>query len=122
MTQRCAPLMSMDQLHDLEDSLGGETALCKGFVSNYVEMWTGRFQRLSNAIRAEDLDDAMDAALSLCTSSHMVGAKRLEQCAEELIRLLRTGCLQQASMALPSIGLCGSQTVRRLVEEYVSSA
>lgn len=122
MTQRCAPLMSLDQLHDLEDSLGGEAAVCKGFVSNYVDMWTGRFQRLSTAIGSEDLDAAMDAALSLCTSSHMVGATRLEQCAEELIGMLRAGCLHQASMALPSLGQCGRQTVRQLVEKYVKRA
>ncbi|NVM94391.1 Hpt domain-containing protein [Arthrobacter wenxiniae] len=122
MTRRCPPLMSLGQLHDLEDSLGGETEACKGFVSNFVDMWTGRFQRLSTAIRTEDLDGAMDAALSLCAASHMVGAKRLEQCAEELIGMLRTGCLQQASMALPSMGRCGRETVHRLVEDYVMRA
>ncbi|WP_427016740.1 hypothetical protein ACQCSX_18755 [Pseudarthrobacter sp. P1] len=109
----------MAQLHSLEDSLGGETALCRGFVSNYVDMWAGRFQRLSDAVQAEDLDDAMDAALSVCTSSHMVGAVRLEKQTDELIQFLRQGSLPRACQVLPSLGQCGQQTAAKLLESYV---
>ncbi|MCQ9163339.1 Hpt domain-containing protein [Arthrobacter sp. STN4] len=122
MSRPCPPLVSLAQLHELEDSLGGETALCKGFVNNYVNMWSGRFQRLASAVTAEDLDDAMDAALSLCTSSHMVGAQRLEQCTQDLIKNLRNGCLGGATAALPSLGRCGQRTVDALLERYVRRA
>lgn len=119
MPRRRPPLVSLARLHSLEESLGGETAQCRGFVSNYVDMWSGRFQRLSDAVKAEDVDNAMDAALSLCTSSHMVGAERLEKEAGELIQFLRQGCMANACQALPSLGLCGQQTVAELVETYV---
>lgn len=122
MPQERSPLVNMAQLEYLEDSLGGETSLSRAFVSNYVEMWTGRFQRLSTAILAEDLDDAIDAALSLCTSSHMVGAEQLEKGTAELLGILRTGGLQQASLALASLRQCGEQTVIQLVERYVRGA
>ncbi|WP_262452753.1 hypothetical protein [Arthrobacter sp. A2-55] len=114
--------MNIAQLKSLEDSLGGETSMSRAFVSNYVDMWTGRFQRLSMAIVAEDLDDAIEAALSLSTSSHMVGAEQLEKSSAEVIASLRNGSLQQASLALTSLRQCGDLTVTQLAEEYLKGA
>jgi len=122
MSQRLPALVSLAQLHSLENSLGGESTVCRGFVSTYIDMWAGRFQRLACAVQAGNLEDAMDAALSLSTSSHMVGAERLELYTEELIGTLRSGRLGNASLALPSIGECGQQTVTRLEECYVKRA
>lgn len=119
MAQTTLPLVSMEQLHDLEDSLGGEPALCRGFVTNYIGMWTGRFQKLTTAIGAEDFNAAMDAALSLHTSSRMVGAELLSEQSGDLIMVLRRGCFAGAAFALLSLGECGERTMTELMESYV---
>lgn len=119
MAQQTLPLVSMDQLQDLEDSLGGEAALCRGFVTSYIGMWASRFQRLAAAIGDQDFDAAMDAALSLHTSSHMVGAELLSEQSGDLIMVLRRGGFAGASGALPALGECGERTMTELMTSYV---
>ncbi|MGA7205498.1 MAG: Hpt domain-containing protein [Specibacter sp.] len=119
MSRLSLPLVSLDTLHDLEASLDGEATLCRGFVRTYVDMWSPRYERLCCAVVAKDPEAAMDAALSLCTSSYMVGAQRLGHLAEEFIDILKSGTSASAMRALPSLGRCGEQTVCALVSEYI---
>ncbi|MCU6481408.1 hypothetical protein [Arthrobacter sp. A2-55] len=120
MSHNSGPLVSLAQLHRLEESLGGDAAACHGVVSTYVNMWGTRYRRLSSTILADDLEGAMDSALSVFSSSHMVGAERLEHRAEQVIEALRRKDLDQAARALPALGKCGDLTVADLRVGYLA--
>lgn len=78
-------------LTELQAELGGDPAIISTFVRNYVELLPWRVDRLHQALEKLDIEDAMDAVLSLKTSSHMVGAICMNRLATELeisIRLL----------------------------------
>ncbi|MFJ4170226.1 Hpt domain-containing protein [Paenarthrobacter sp. NPDC089714] len=71
-------------LTELQAELGGDHSLVSTFVRNYVAMLPWRVARLHHALDNLDLEDAMDAVLSLKTSSEMVGAVCLRRLALEL--------------------------------------
>ncbi|MEV7660564.1 Hpt domain-containing protein [Paenarthrobacter sp. NPDC089316] len=78
-------------LVELQAELGGDPAIIHAFVRNYVALLPWRVSRLHRALDNLDIEDAMDAVLSLKTSSHMVGAVCMNRLATELemsIRLL----------------------------------
>lgn len=78
-------------LTGLQAELGGDPTIIHAFVRNYVALLPWRVSRLHRALDNLDIEDAMDAVLSLKTSSHMVGAICMERLATELemsIRLL----------------------------------
>lgn len=78
-------------LTELRAELGGDQAIISAFVRNYVDLLPWRVDRLHHAVEKLDIEDAMDAVLSLKTSSHMVGAICMSRLATELeisIRLL----------------------------------
>ncbi|WP_091465829.1 Hpt domain-containing protein [Paenarthrobacter nitroguajacolicus] len=78
-------------LTELQAELGGDQAIISTFVRNYVDLLPWRVDRLHHALEKFDIEDAMDAVLSLKTSSHMVGAICMSRLATELeinIRLL----------------------------------
>ena len=75
----------------LQAELGGDPGIISAFVRNYVSLLPWRVSRLHAALDNLDMEDAMDAVLSLKTSSHMVGAICLEWLAQDLeinLRLL----------------------------------
>lgn len=111
--------MSLAVLHELEESLDGEISLCQGFVATFISMWGPRFDRLSMAIAEQDTDRAMDAALSICTASHMAGAQQLNLLTLDLIQVLKSSQPNQATMALPTLGHCGEQTMGELSRCYL---
>jgi hypothetical protein len=119
MARQLLPLVSLAALHELEASLDGEATLCRSFVSSYVSMWPPRYERLCGAMAEQDSAAAMDAALSLCTSSYMVGAQRLGHLTDELIAILHSGVPASAMQALPRLRRCGEQTVCELVSRYI---
>ena len=87
-------LVDRTVLTELQAELGGDQAIITTFVRNYVELLRWRVDRLHIASENLDIEDAMDAVLSLKTSSHMVGAICMERLAAELeisIRLLPNG-------------------------------
>ncbi|MGF4045326.1 Hpt domain-containing protein [Paenarthrobacter nitroguajacolicus] len=78
-------------LTELQAELGGDQAIISTFIRNYAELLPWRVERLHHALEKLDIEDAMDAVLSLKTSSHMVGAICMSRLATELeisIRLL----------------------------------
>lgn len=84
-------MVDLTVLAGLQAELGGDPAIIDAFVRNYVSLLPWRVSRLHRALDNVDIDDAMDAVLSLKTSSHMVGAVCMERLATELeisIRLL----------------------------------
>ncbi|MGR0158665.1 Hpt domain-containing protein [Paenarthrobacter nitroguajacolicus] len=84
-------LVDRTVLTELQAELGGDQAIIGAFVRNYVALLPWRVSRLHRAMENLDMEDAMDAVLSLKTSSHMVGAICMNRLATELeisIRLL----------------------------------
>lgn len=104
---------------ELDDDREGYT---KTFVANFITCLPGRIERLRLALTTGDLEAAVDAVLSLKTSSQMVGAERLAALATDLEAEMRGGASPSDLMALPKlaaaflgpIALCGSQTVHIL--------
>ncbi|MCT9868629.1 Hpt domain-containing protein [Paenarthrobacter aurescens] len=84
-------LVDRTVLTELQAELGGDHAIIGAFIRNYVALLPWRVSRLHRALENLDMDDAMDAVLSLKTSSQMVGAICMNRLATELeisIRLL----------------------------------
>ena len=110
------PLMCVDTLLDLQDSLGGEKSLCHDFVSRYLQMWPGRFARIHAAVATGNNEAALDAALSLRSSSVMVGAARLGELTTDLILLLESHSHALAMTKLATLQSCGNQTAGQLAD------
>lgn len=122
MNYTSLPLVSMESLRALEDSLDGQTVLSRGFVSRYVEMWPQRYTRLRDALSAGRWDEATEAGLSLFSSSVMVGADRLGQMAGDLVELLKQGRQARARDAVEALDRCGNETAAELATRYVQHA
>ncbi|QSZ47998.1 Hpt domain-containing protein [Arthrobacter sp. D5-1] len=82
-------LVDRTVLTELQAELGGDHAIISAFVRNYVALLPWRVSRLHRALENLDMEDAMDAVLSLKTSSHMVGAICMNRLATELEISLR---------------------------------
>lgn len=122
MTVTALPLVCTATLHSLEESLDGETTLCRNFVCRYIDMWPGRFFRIREAVAAGHKEDALDAALSLRSSSMMVGAARLGELTSDLIRVLELDSNTAASKKLAALRRCGNQTAGQLTASYLNVA
>jgi HPt (histidine-containing phosphotransfer) domain-containing protein len=85
------------------------------FIHTYVKMWPGRYAGLARRIRANDWDQAMDAALSLRSSSEMLGAVNLARLAQAVEHAIRTGQPDVAGMLLPGLKACGEDTMSVLL-------
>ncbi|WP_354512712.1 Hpt domain-containing protein [Paenarthrobacter sp. 4246] len=81
--------MDRTVLTELQAELGGDQAIITAFVRNYVALLPWRVSRLHRALENLDMEDAMDAVLSLKTSSQMVGAICMDRLATELEISLR---------------------------------
>lgn len=121
MTQTMTPLISIATLQDLEESLDGDWELCRSFVCRYVDMWPGRFVRIHEAVTAGNLEDAMDAALSLRSSSLMAGAAKLGELSSNLIHSLEAGSSTAAAGQLTALRKCGIQTMVQLKANYINA-
>ena len=122
MSIKNLPLVCAETLQDLEESLFGEQSLCRNFVCRYIDMWPGRFERINDAVVTQHHEDAMDAALSLRSSSMMVGAQRLGDLTTELILLLEGGRHAAAAKKLAPLRSCGNETASQLTQCYVNVA
>ncbi|WP_284974217.1 Hpt domain-containing protein [Arthrobacter sp. efr-133-TYG-104] len=81
-------------LTELQAELGGDQGIILAFVRNYVALLPWRVSRLHRALENLDMEDAMDAVLSLKTSSAMVGAICMNRLATDMeirLRLLPSG-------------------------------
>lgn len=116
------PLVCTETLHSLEESLDGERALCRSFVCRYVEMWPERFARIRDAVTAGHWENAMDAVLSLRSSSMMVGAIQLGDLANELAKALDSGRCPAAATHLQALRRCGNRTTGQLSTSYLNAA
>ena len=117
------PLVDQSVLDRLREELEEDEGYCRVFVDNFIECLPQRIDRLRLALTTGDLEGSVDAALSLKTSSQMVGAERLAGLALDLEGAIRTEArTSDAAVVLPRlaatflrpINLCGGLTTHRL--------
>ncbi|MFJ6346460.1 Hpt domain-containing protein [Pseudarthrobacter oxydans] len=117
----------LDRLgRELDDDGEGYTRI---FVANFITCLPGRIERLRLALTTGDLEAAINAVLSLKTSSQMVGAERLAALAVDLETGVRGGAARSDAMTLPKLAAaflrpidrCGSQTVH-ILDQWTRAA
>ena len=114
-TGSALPLVDPTALRVLAEDVGPESAA--SFARDFVRIWPRRRDNLSTSLGRNDYDAAHDAALSLRTSSTMVGAARLAGLACDLERRLRAEGTETAARLLPQIVECGERTVAVLTAD-----
>lgn len=118
------PFVDLTVIETLRSELQPDAGYCLVFVNSYIQQLPRRLDRLRHAVEAMDVDAAMDAVLSIKTSSRMVGAAYLGTLADELEFVLRyfaarpgSGGEQLARLQLAllaSMDACCGQTVAGL--------
>lgn len=117
------PLVDQSVLDRLREELEEDEGYCRLFVGNFIEYLPHRIGRLRLALTTGDLEGAVDAVLSLKTSSQMVGADRLAGLAMDLEGEIRIESGQaNVAVVLPQlaaeflrpINVCSRQTMHRL--------
>lgn len=82
------PIVDQAILERLREDVNPE--VYEGFIRDYLRLLPRRLDRLGQAVQSMDYEAAMDAVLSLKTSSLMVGASRLGALAGDLEAALKT--------------------------------
>lgn len=112
------PLVDPAALQDLGVQLD-DPGVAKDFARDYTKMWQQRYSSLASALAGSDEVAALDAVLSLKTSSEMVGGIRLARLAAELEQAVRGGDMERARSLLGEVAERGSETVDELQFSYV---
>jgi HPt (histidine-containing phosphotransfer) domain-containing protein len=113
------PLVDLTVLSALEQQLN-DPGPAKAFAQDYVTGFGDRYLRLTSSIGNADLPAALDAALSLRSSSTMVGATRLSAMAARFESAVITADLETARRVLPEIERCGLDTISDLESHYLA--
>lgn len=95
------PLLDPAVLERLRHELEDDDGVWKVFVEAFIAQMPQRLQQVRLTLTTGDLAGAVDAVLSLKTSSQMVGAERLADLAHELEKSLR----EEARTADPAVVL-----------------
>jgi HPt (histidine-containing phosphotransfer) domain-containing protein len=111
------PLVDPSALQELGSQLDSP-AVAKGFARDYTNMWDQRYQSLASSLDSGDQDAAMDAVLSLKTSSAMVGGVRLAQLARALEDAIRVRDADRARSLRREVAESGNETVDELQLSY----
>jgi HPt (histidine-containing phosphotransfer) domain-containing protein len=93
------------------DALSSGQHACIDFLRFFVDLWPTRWERLEAAVRSGDCVAALDACLSVKSSSAMVGALRLSAAAGELETAIRVGPRETAESLLDGIGETGERSM-----------
>ena len=107
------PLVDPSALQDLGSQLDSP-AVAQGFARDYSKMWDQRYQSLAKSLESGDEAAALDAVLSLKTSSAMVGGIRLAALARELEDAIRVRDDDRARLLLHQVAESGNDTVDEL--------
>ena len=122
------PLLDPAVLDRLREGLDDDGGVWKVFIHNFITLLPTRLQKLRLALTTGDLSGALDAVLSLKTSSQMVGAERLAELTAGLERSIRLDTRHAeperllprlAADHLPRITRCSRQTTDLLLK-YLS--
>jgi hypothetical protein len=89
------------------------------FARDYAALWEQRQQRLASAVESQDHAAALDAVISLKTSSAMVGGNYLAVLAGKLQAHIQAGDLHSGQALLPAVADSGRATVRELRLGYL---
>jgi len=125
------PLVDQSVLDRLREELDEDEGYCTVFVGNFIDYLPYRIGRLRLALTTGDLDGAVDAILSLKTSSQMVGAERLAGLALDLESAIRSDSAHSdvavflprlAAAYLKTINQCSRQTLHRLQAQRSTGA
>ena len=125
------PLVDQSVLDRLREELDEDEGYCTVFVGNFIDYLPRRIGRLRLALTTGDLDGAVDAILSLKTSSQMVGAERLAGLALDLESAIRSDSAhgdvavelpRLAAAYLKPINQCSRQTLHRLQAQRSTGA
>ncbi len=128
MDGKTLPLLDSAALERLRDEVDDTEDIWKVFVRNFIRMLPDRAEKVRLTLTTGDLPGALDAVLSLKSSSQMVGAERLAEFATDLERSLRVDTHyaeparllpQLAAENLAKITRCGRQT-QDLLLKYVA--
>ena len=111
------PLVDPAALQELGSQLDSP-AVAKGFARDYAKMWDHRYQSLAMSLDNGDDAVALDAVLSLKTSSAMVGGVRLAGLAGELEDAIRVRDTNRARTLLRAVAESGNDTVDELQLSY----
>lgn len=111
------PLLNRKVLENLGADLNDGIAL--GFALDYAEMWDYRHRWLTTALERQDSTAALDAVISLKTSSAMVGGVRLAHIAGMLESVIRGQNMSRSVALLALISKLGSATVTELRTGYI---
>ena len=113
------PLVDMEALHALEESLLGQKTLSRNVVGSFVQMWTQRDEGRTHALSLCEWADTTDAALSLYSSSSLAGASRLSELSADIVHFLKIGHYLKAAAMLDGLHRCGEQTMAQLTITYL---
>lgn len=112
------PLLDLAVYQLLEDQLDNPL-IARSFASDFAKLWTLRYEVLAGAVERGDAAGAMEAILSLKTSSTMVGGVRLALLAGQFEEQIRSGNLKDIGSLLAAVAECGRATVLELRGSYV---
>lgn len=115
------PLVDPTALQELGSQLESP-AVAKGFARDYTNMWDRRYQSLASSLGSGDEAAALDAVLSLKTSSAMVGGVRLAGLARELEDAIRVRDADRARLLLQEVAESGHETVDELQYSYLKDS
>ena len=115
------PLVDPSALQELGAQLDSP-AVAKGFARDYTNMWDRRYHCLANSLDSGDGAAALDAVLSLKTSSAMVGGVRLAELAGELEDAIRVRDTDRARLLLHEIAESGNETIDELQLSYLEGS
>lgn len=114
------PLVDLAILSQLEGQLN-DPRPARAFARDYITGFEDRYLRLTSSIGNRDVPAALDAALSLRSSSTMIGAMRLSEMAASFQTAVASDDLDTARRALPAIERCGLDTIDELEGRYLGS-
>jgi HPt (histidine-containing phosphotransfer) domain-containing protein len=118
------PLLDPAVLERLRDGLEGEKVY-RALVQNFILLLPDWAENVRVALTTGDVVGALDAVLSLKSSSQMVGAERLAELSADLERSLRMDAYraeparllpQLAAITLTRITRCSEQTTYLLLK------
>ncbi|GAB3560820.1 hypothetical protein GCM10027405_11410 [Arthrobacter alkaliphilus] len=112
------PILDLAEFQLLEDQVDNPL-VARTFAGDFAKLWAKRYELLSTAIERGDVAGALNAVLSVRTSSMMVGAVRLSVLAARLEERIRRGELRAARPLLTEVAECGYVTVQELKDSYV---
>ena len=115
------PLVDPTALQELGSQLDSP-AVAKGFARDYTNMWDRRYKSLATSLGSGDEAAALDAVLSLKTSSAMVGGVRLAGLARELEDAIRVRDADLARSLLQEVAESGNETVDELQFSYLKDS